>query len=67
MRTDLYVKVLLTIIAGCLVALTFRGGSVMTGVRASTATTCTGELKSTSSGPIHTSTGGSYSIHVTCN
>jgi hypothetical protein len=66
MRPDLYVKVLLTIIAGCLVALTFRGG-VIPGVRAAAPTTCTGEMKATTSGPMQASIGGSYTIRVTCD
>ena len=67
MKSDLYLKVLLTIIAACLVALAVRGGSLMPGVRAGTSTTCTGEMKATSAGAMQASMGASYRIQVTCN
>jgi hypothetical protein len=67
MRTDLYVRVLLTVIAGCLIALTFRSGSLIPQARAATSTTCTGEMKAISAGPLQASLGASYRIEVTCN
>ena len=66
MRSDLYVKVLLTVIAACLMALTFRGAAVIPGVRAATETKCTGEMKATSAGPMQASLGATYKIDVTC-
>ena len=66
MRSDLYLRVLLTLIAGCLIALTFRSGPLIPQVRAATSTTCTGEMKATSSGPMQASMGSSYKIEVTC-
>jgi len=35
--------------------------------RAATSTTCTGEMKATSAGPMQASMGSSYKIEVTCN
>jgi hypothetical protein len=67
MRPDLYVKVLLTIIAGCLVALTFRNSSLIPQARAATSTTCTGEMKAITAGPLQASLGASYRIQVACN
>jgi hypothetical protein len=67
MRPDLYMKVLLTIIAGCLIALTFRSGLFAPGVRAATSTTCSGQMTATSAGPMQASLGASYKIQVTCN
>jgi hypothetical protein len=67
MKADLYVRILLTIITGCLVVLMFHRVSLMPPVRAATSTTCTGEMKATSAGPMQASIGGSYKIEVTCN
>jgi hypothetical protein len=67
MRTDIYLRILLTIIAGCLVANIWQGLSLMPRVRAATPTTCTGEMKATSAGPMQASIGSSYKIQVTCN
>ena len=67
MRPDLYVKVLLTIIAGCLIALTFRNVSLIPQARAATPTTCTGEMKAITAGPLQASLGASYRIEVRCN
>jgi hypothetical protein len=67
MKSDLYLRVLLTIIAACLIALTFRSGSLMPLARAATSTTCTGEMKATSSGPMQASIGASYRIDVKCD
>jgi hypothetical protein len=67
MRTDLYLKVLLTIIAACLLALTFRSSALIPGVRAATSTKCSGEMRATTAGPMQASLGASYKIEVTCN
>jgi hypothetical protein len=67
MKPDLYVKVLLTIIAGCLLALTLGRSSLMPPVRAAATTTCTGDLKATSAGQMQAAVGASYRIQVTCN
>jgi hypothetical protein len=67
MNADLYVRILLTIIAGSLMVLMFHSVSLMPGARAATPTTCTGEMKATSAGPMQASIGGSYKIEVTCN
>ena len=48
-----------TVIAACLMALTFRGAAVIPGVRAATETKCTGEMKATSAGPMQASLGAS--------
>jgi len=66
MRSDLYVKVLLTVIAACLMALTFRNVSLIRGVRAAAETKCTGEMRATSAGAMQASLGASYAIEVTC-
>ena len=67
MKADPYVRMLLTIIAGCLMVLMFHSVSLMPRARAATATTCTGEMKATSAGPMQASIGSSYKIEVTCN
>jgi len=67
MKGDLYVRILLTIVAGCLMVLVFHGVSLMPRVRAATSMTCTGEMKATSAGPMQASIGSSYKIEVTCN
>jgi len=66
MRADLYIKIVLTIIAACLVALTFRSVSLIPGVRAASETKCTGEMKATSAGAMQASLGASYAIDVAC-
>jgi hypothetical protein len=67
MKADLYVRILLTMITGCLMVLMFHSVSLMPRVRAARSTTCTGEMKTTSAGPMQASMGGSYKIEVTCN
>jgi hypothetical protein len=67
MKADLYVRILLTIVAGCLMMLTFQRVTLMPRALAATSTTCTGEMKATSAGPIQASIGSSYKIEVTCN
>lgn len=67
MTNDRYVRFMLTIIAACLIALTLHVTSVVPSARAAAATTCTGEMRATSSTPIQASIGSSYKIAVTCN
>ena len=66
MKSDLYVKFVLTLIAACLLTLTFRGASVIPGLHAAEKTKCTGEMKATSAGAMQASLGASYRIEVTC-
>jgi len=64
MTADFYVKVVLTVIAGCLIALTLSNS--VRG-RAAERTTCHGDLKATAtSNPIQASIGGNYKIDVVC-
>ena len=66
MKSAVYVKVLLTVIAGCLVALTLSSGAFAQQARAAAPTKCTGEMKATTAGPMQASLGASYKIEVTC-
>ena len=67
MKTDLDVRCVLTIIAGCLMTLVFHSVSLMPRARAATSTTCTGEMKATNADLMQASIGSSYKIQVTCN
>jgi hypothetical protein len=67
MKGDVDVRILLTVIAGCLMMLTFHAVTLMPKALAATSTTCIGEMKATSAGPIQASIGSSYKIEVTCN
>jgi hypothetical protein len=67
MKTDVYIRIVLTIIAACLVANVWHGLAVIPTARAATPTTCTGEMKATTAGPMQASIGSSYQIRVTCN
>jgi len=60
MRSDHYIKFLLTIIAVCLMALVFRSAGLIPRIQAATVTTCTGEMKATSASPMQASLGASY-------
>lgn len=64
MSPDRYMKMLLTIIAVCLVALTFRRGSIIPAARAASSTTCTGELNAF--GEARAIIGG-YKIELSCD
>ena len=66
MKSDLYVRVMLTIIAGCLLVLAARAITIMPGLRAAAATTCTGDMRATTAGPVQASLGPSYKIDVKC-
>ena len=64
MKTDLYIKIVLTIIAACLLALTFN--SFTPAVRAAgRSTTCTGELKANAFGATQPTIGG-YKVNLEC-
>ena len=64
MESDFYVKVVLTVIAACLIALTLSNSAR---ARAAERTTCHGELKATATqNPIQASIGGNYKIDVVC-
>ena len=67
MKPDVYTRILLTIIAACLVALAVLGGSLVPAARAAAPISCRGEMHATSSGPLQASIGASYRIEVTCN
>jgi hypothetical protein len=66
MRSDPYVRAMLTIIAGCLLVLAARAITVMPSVRAATIATCTGDMRATTAGPVQASLGPSYKIDVKC-
>ena len=65
MRVDFYTKVILTIIAVCLLALTLRGAPLDAGTPRHSMT-CTGELKANAWGGAEASIGG-YKVDVTCD
>jgi hypothetical protein len=65
MKSDFYVKVVLTVIAVCLVALTVNAFTPT--IRAASASTsCTGELKPNAYGGTNPSIGG-YKVSLDCN
>lgn len=64
MKSDLYTKVVMTIIAACLVALAWSNSQR---ARAAERTTCHGDMKATgSTSPLQASIGSSYKIDVVC-
>jgi hypothetical protein len=63
MRADTYTRLVLTIIAACLLAIVFRGAGQ---IHAAAKTTCSGEMKATSANAMQASIGASYRIQVTC-
>jgi hypothetical protein len=65
MHVDAYTRVVLTIIAACLLAIVFRATDIGR-VHAAAKTTCSGEMKATSAGAMQASIGASYRIQVTC-
>jgi len=65
MTQDLYTKVVLTIIAICLIALTVRLGHLEPVARAQTSLRCTGELTANAWGGTEKIIGG-YSVDVRC-
>jgi hypothetical protein len=65
MRIDFYTKVLLTIIAGCLLILAFRSGPWVEQAAAQPAISCQGQLKANPHGGTEANVGG-YQIVVTC-
>jgi hypothetical protein len=65
MKTDLYVKVVLTVIAACLIALTVN--SFTPALRAASgSTTCKGELKANAWGGTAATLGG-YEVKLECD
>jgi len=62
----MYVRAMLTIIAGCLLAIAMRASALMPGVRAAAVTTCTGDMRATA-GAMQASLGASYRIEVKCS
>ena len=65
MRPDVYTRVLLTIIALCLVIFTFRSVPFIREANADTPLSCTGELKANAFGGVEPSIGG-YAISLKC-
>jgi len=65
MPVDLYTKVVLTLIAGCLVILALRAGPPVASVAAQAAITCEGQLKANAKGGTAPRVGG-YQIRVSC-
>lgn len=66
MKQDLYMKVVLTIIAACLAIWALRSGSVVTEVRAQTSLKCTGQVTANAFGGTQALIGG-YAIELKCN
>lgn len=64
-KPDLYMKVVLTIIAICLITLAVRLGHLEPVARAQTSFRCTGELKANAWGGTEPSIGG-YKVDVKC-
>jgi hypothetical protein len=65
MHVDLYTKVVLTLIACCLVIFALRGGPPVKTAAAQAAITCEGQLKANAKGGTAPSVGG-YQIQVCC-
>jgi hypothetical protein len=66
MQIDIYTRLLLTLIAGCLLILAARSGPWVERVVAQPAITCEGQLKANSHGGTVANVGG-YQILVTCH
>ena len=66
MRLDLYSKVVLTIIAACLVVITIHAGSLIPVAKAAGYTTCTGQLTANAYGGQAAMVGG-YQVLINCN
>lgn len=64
--SDIYLRALLTIIAGALVVLAFRAGPWISTAAAATPVKCEGQMSATGAGPLQASLGASYKIEVTC-
>ena len=65
MKSDIYTKVVLAIIAGCLLVLTFQRAPFVAEARAANSMTCTGELKANAWGGIEATIGG-YKVRIEC-
>jgi hypothetical protein len=66
MQIDFYTKLVLTIIAGCLLILAFRSGPWVDQAVAQPAISCQGQLKANAHGGTEAKVGG-YQILVTCH
>lgn len=65
-HSDTYLRAVLTIIAGALVALALRAGLWSSTAGAATPVKCEGQMSATGAGPVQASLGASYKIEVTC-
>lgn len=69
MKVDIYTKALLTIIAVCLVVMTFQGGSIIKTAKAGEPIHCTGDLKTklaqASTGKYYDTEDG-YNVDILC-
>ena len=65
MKLDWYAKFVLTVIALCLIALTFQRGGFETTLRAQSSFNCSGEAKANAWGGVKESIGG-YAIEFRC-
>ncbi len=65
MQIDLYTKLILTIIAGCLLASLLRSGIGVTPLEAQRAITCHGQMTANAHGGTRANVGG-YDFEVSC-
>ena len=65
MQIDLYTKLILTIIAGCLLALVLRSGIGVSPLAAQRAITCHGQMTANEHGGTKANVGG-YQFEVSC-
>jgi hypothetical protein len=66
MAIDLYTKLMLTLIAGCLLAIAVRRGPSVESAVAQAAITCQGQLKANAHGGNAPNVGG-YQLQVSCH
>jgi hypothetical protein len=65
MQIDLYTKLILTVIAGCLLALVLRDGIGVSPLAAQRAITCHGQMTANEHGGTRANVGG-YQFEVSC-
>jgi hypothetical protein len=65
MQIDLYTKLILTVIAGCLLVLVLRGGVGVSPLAAQGAITCQGQMTANEHGGTRANVGG-YQFDVSC-
>ena len=65
MTSDRYTKIVLTIIAACLVVITIRALNAEPTVKAAASMSCTGEIKANAWGGVQATIGG-YALKFTC-